>query len=103
MTVGDWVLTVTGEIVRIDRQNIDKSGRNPRYVLSFVVRADSPAAIEAPAEVTLPAELAVRIQDRELPRLTSVTPRVGDRLRFQARASGPHPATFYLIAIDQAS
>lgn len=101
MTIGDWLLTVTGEIVRVDREDIDKSGRNPKYVLSFIVRPDSPDAIDAPVEAVLPAELALRIQDRELRRLAAVAPQVGDRVRLRARASGPRPATFYLIAIDR--
>lgn len=100
MSLGDWTLTVTGEIVRIDRENIDKSGRNPRYVLSFVV---APETHDAPAEATLPAELAIRIKDSELAALAPAEPRIGQRVTMRARANGPRPATFNLTAIDTLS
>jgi len=99
MGLGDWILTVTGEVVRIDRENIDKSGRNPRYVLSFVLAPD-PGSIDAPAEATLPDELAIRVADRELARLTDRAPVEGDRVVMTARASGPRPATFYLASLQ---
>ena len=90
--LGDWTLGVRGEVVRVERENIDKSGRNPRYMLSFVVR---PQQVEAPAGATLPAEIAARIAEHELPRL-GPEPRVGEKIIITARASGPRPATFYL-------
>lgn len=99
VTLGDWTLTVTGEIVRIDGENTDKSGRNPRWVRSFVLRADGPGSIDAPAGATLPAELAIRVADRDLARLTDSPPAVGDRVEMRGRASGPRPATFYLTSV----
>ena len=95
--LGDWTLTVTGEVVRVDRENIDKSGRNPRYMLSFVVR---PEQLDAAAGATLPDELAIRIADRELPRL-GAEPRVGEKVTMTARASGPRPATFYMQTLSR--
>jgi hypothetical protein len=96
MTLGDWTLAVTGEVVRIDRENIDKSGRNPRHVLTFVVR---PEALDAPAEATLPAELGIRCSEIDLARLTAMAPEVGDRVELKARANGPQPSTLYLTEI----
>jgi hypothetical protein len=97
MALGDWTLTITGTVVRIDRENIDKSGRHPKFMLSFVMR---PEQIDAPPEATLPDELAIRIADRELPRL-GAEPRVGERVTMTARASGPKPATFYLASLTR--
>ncbi len=97
MSLGDWTLTVTGEIVRIDRENIDKSGKNPRYVLSFVI---APERHDAPAEAALPSELAIRIKDSELAALAPAEPHVGQVVTMRARANGPRPATFYLTAIE---
>ena len=99
MTLGDWNLTVTGDVVRIDRENLDKSGRNPKWVLGFVVRADGPDAIDAPAGATLLDELVIRCRDVELARLTDAPPAAGDRVEMTARASGPRPAMFYLTAV----
>ena len=98
MSLGDWTLTVTGVVRRIDRENTDKSGKNPKYTLSIVVE---PETIDSPSEATLPVELAIRIADRELPRLGG-EPKVGERVTMTARASGPKPATFYLTAIARA-
>jgi hypothetical protein len=93
---GDWTLTATGEVTRIDRENIDKSGRNPRFMLSFVLRTET---LDAPEGTTLPAELAIRIADRELARLSPTTPAVGERVTMTARANGPRPTSFYLTSV----
>ncbi len=93
---GDWTLTATGEVTRIDRENIDKSGRNPRFMLSFVLRAET---IEAPEGTTLPDELTIRIADHELLRLADTEPAVGERVEMKARANGPRPTSLYLTAV----
>ena len=99
--LGDWTLTVTGVVMRIDRENIDKSGRNPRYMLSFVVEPDgTPGSVIAPAEAALPVELAIRIADRELARF-GTAPEVGEIVTMTARANGPRPQTFYLTGLTR--
>ena len=95
--VGDWVLTVTGEIVRVDRENIDKSGRNPKFALTFIVRPTEGEGV--PAGATLPAELPIRIHDRDLAKLIAREPVVGDRVVMSGKANGPRPATFYMTAV----
>ncbi|HVV83960.1 MAG TPA: hypothetical protein VHE35_12885, partial [Kofleriaceae bacterium] len=69
MTLGDWELAVTGTVARIDREDLDKSGRHPKYMLSIVLAPRTPPAL--PDGAALPAELAVRIKADELPRLTA--------------------------------
>src|SRR5262249_33730372 len=97
MSLGDWELEVTGVVRRIDRENTDKSGRNPRFTLSIVVE---PERVVAPPEAKLPVELAIRIADREIARFGG-EPAVGARVTMKARANGPNPATFYLTAITR--
>jgi hypothetical protein len=97
--LGDWVLRATGEVVAIDREDIDKSGRNPKYMLTLRLR---PSSVEAPEGATVPAEIPVRIKDAELARKTATPPLVGDRITVTARASGPRPATFYLATLAPA-
>ena len=97
MALGDWELEVTGVVRRIDRENTDKSGRNPRFTLSIVV---APERVVAPPEAKLPAELAIRIADRELPRLGG-EPAVGERVTMKARANGPTPSSFYLTSLTR--
>ena len=99
MALGDWELEVTGVVRRIDRENTDKSGRNPRFTLSIVV---APERVVAPPEAKLPVELAIRIADRELPRLSPAgEPAIGERVTMKARANGPTPSSFYLTAITR--
>lgn len=95
-TLGDWQLTVTGAIVRVDREDLDKSGRQPKLMLSFVIE---PETLDAPPEATLPAELAIRIRDRELAQMIDAIPAPGDRVEMHARGNGPRPATLYLTAV----
>ena len=97
MALGDWELEVTGVVRRIDRENNDKSGRNPKLVLSIVVE---PERVVAPPEATLPVELAIRIAEREVPRFGG-EPAIGERVTMKARASGPKPATFYLTSLTR--
>lgn len=96
--LGDWVLRLTGEVVAIERENLDKSGRHPKYMLTFRVR---PVELEVPPGAMVPAEVPVRIKDLELARLTATPPAVGDRVRVSARANGPKPATFYITAVER--
>lgn len=98
-SLGDWILRVTGEVVAIDREDLDISGRHPKYMLTFRIR---PSAVEAPAAATVPDEIPVRIKDLELARKTSTPPAVGDRVVVTARASGPRPQTFYLATVAPA-
>ncbi len=97
--IGDWTLRVTGEVVAIEREDLDKSGRNPKYLLTFRIR---PSAIEKPDGATVPAEIPVRIKDVELARKLATPPAVGERVIVTARASGPRPATFYVASIVRA-
>jgi hypothetical protein len=99
MSVGDWSLAVTGTVTRIDREDLDKSGRNPNFMLSLVIQpAEAP---EVPDGARLPDELAVRIKGSELPRLTPDDIAAGDAVELTARASGAAPRTLYLTAIKR--
>lgn len=97
-TIGDWVLRVTGDIVAVDREDLDKSGKHPKFMLTFRVR---PVELDAAPGATVPDEVPVRIKDSELAKLSAVAPAVGDRVRLSAKANGPKPATFYLTAIEK--
>ena len=97
MSLGDWDLAVTGTIARIDREDLDKSGRHPKYMLSLVV---TPARVPVvPEGAMLPAELAVRVKSADLARLTPDELAPGDTVELTARANGPEPTTLRLTAI----
>lgn len=98
-SLGDWTLRVTGEVIAIDREDLDKSGRNPKYMLTFRIR---PSSVEAPDGATVPAEIPVRIKDLELAKKIAKPPAVGDRIAVTAKASGARPATFYLATVAKA-
>ena len=97
MTLGDWDLAVRGRIARIDREDLDKSGRHPQYMLSFVIDPEQPPAL--PEGALLPGELAVRIKGLDLQRLTKEELAAGDVVELTARANGPRPTTLRLTAI----
>ncbi len=99
MSLGDWELTITGAVARIDREDLDKSGKNPKYLLSIVITPDE--APPVPDGASLPAELAVRVKAIDLPRYTRETIERGDRVRTRARASGYRPSTLKLLALDK--
>lgn len=75
--IGNWTLRVTGEVVRVDQENVDKSGRAPRYFLTFHVKPG--ALADVPDGAAVPALVPIRIKDVELARLTAQPPKVGDR------------------------
>lgn len=97
--IGDWTLRVTGEVVAIEREDLDKSGRNPKYMLTFRIR---PSSVEKPDGATVPDEIPVRIKDAELAKKLATPPVVGDQVTVTARASGPRPATFYISSVARA-
>lgn len=99
MTLGDWDLAVTGTVARIDRENLDKSGRHPKYLLSLVIAPT--VAPTVPAGAQLPAELAVRVKSIDLPKLTTDELGPGDTVELTARAHGPTPTTLRLTAIKR--
>ena len=98
--IGDWTLRVTGEVVRVDQENVDKSGRAPRHFVTFHLKPG--ALADEPDGATVPELVPIRIKDVELDRLTAHRPQVGDRVVMTARASGARPSSFYLTAVASA-
>lgn len=98
-SIGDWTLRVTGEVVAIEREDLDKSGRSPKYMLTFRIR---PSSVEKPDGATVPDEIPVRIKDTELAKKIAAAPVVGDHVTVTARASGARPATFYVASVARA-
>lgn len=96
--LGDWVLRVTGDVVAIEREDLDKSGKNPKYMLTFRIK---PVELDVAEGATVPAEIPVRIKDADLARLAKTPPGVGDRVSVRAKASGPKPATFTITSIER--
>jgi hypothetical protein len=95
----DWSLSVTGEIVRIDKQDVDKTGRARKFFYEFLLRPESAALREGAPEVG--TEILVRIKDLELRRLTRETLEVGDRVIMTVRGSGDHASPSYLTAVEK--
>ena len=95
---GDWNLIVTGHIVRVAKQDVDKTGRGQKFFYEFLVR---PESVERPPGVALPTELLIRVKDVELQRITGEKLSVGDRVFMSARANGPSPTLFYMTAVKK--
>lgn len=98
---GDWNITLHGEIVGTSRENVDKSGKNPKYFHEFLVRAST---VEGWAGTSAaPAEFTVRVKATELQQMSEDALANGDRVLMHARANGPHPTQFYLTAVRKLS
>jgi hypothetical protein len=95
---GYWTMTAAGAIDRVERENLDKSGRNPRYMVTYFLRPERTGGV--PDGVTLPDELPLRAKSAELEKMTgSPDPfAAGDRIEVSARGSDPTPTSFYLLA-----
>lgn len=71
-----WTATVTGTITGIDRDNVDKSGKNPKWLIRIHVE---PTKVEAPPGKTLVGEVEFLTRESELlPMLDGTMPKVGD-------------------------
>lgn len=100
MNLDDWSVTITGEVVRVDRENIDKSGQNPRYIYTFVVK---PSALDGmPHGATLGDEVSIRTRDQDLEKLAATAPAAGAQVVMTARASGARPRLLQLTALGTA-
>jgi hypothetical protein len=99
--IGDWSLSVTGTIARVESQDIDKSGRNPKLSLDYYVRPDVPDAVVHPPGTTLAPEIQFRVAERDLRAMSKATFEVGDRVTMTGRSNGPRPALFRLSAVEK--
>lgn len=97
--IGDWKLTVTGTIVKVEERDVDKTGRHKKFFYAYLVQPDSME--RPPGDVKIPSPVPFTIKDQELPRLTTETLAVGDRVVMSGNASGPAPASFYLTSIKK--
>lgn len=95
---GYWNLTAVGTITRVEREDVDKSGRNPKYMYTYALRPETTSGV--PEGVTLPAELPLRAKSTDLERmLGSADPFAeGDRIEVTARGSDAAPTSFYVTA-----
>jgi hypothetical protein len=96
---GDWSITITGDIVSINQEDVDKSGRHPKFFYEFLVWAESTDGWSGASRA--PAEFRIRIKDVEFKRLTKEMLAVGDRVIMTARANGPNPSLFYLTEVKK--
>jgi hypothetical protein len=96
---GDWSLIVTGRIIGVGKEDVDKTGQHQKFFYEFLVRPDS---VERPqVTASLPDEYAIRVKDADLHQLTSEMLAVGDRVVMTVRANGPRPTLFYLTAVKK--
>lgn len=92
MSIGDWVLELTGEVVRVDRENIDKSGRNPKYVYTVIVKPSATDGV--PDGAYVPDEVPVRLSASAHGGLDERALEVGAQVTITAKASGARPQLF---------
>lgn len=89
MASGEWKLTCVGTLERIERQDLDKTKRNPNIKFVFHVRPDE---MEAELEgVAMPESLRFGIMEKDLRRAGSGRPAEGMRLSLEGLATGVRP------------
>lgn len=89
-----WTATVVGRIIKLSRNNVDKSGRNPKWFINIVVE---PVEIEAPHGKTLVGDVEFLTTESDLlPRLGGRMPMVGDLLAGTGRATDAQTSTLLL-------
>ncbi len=91
-------MTAVGTISKVDRENIDKSGRKAKFMFTYTLDPERTAG--APEGTSLPAELTLRAKSIELQRFTgSADPfATGDRVEVTVRAADAAPSSFYITA-----
>ncbi len=97
----DWRIAATGVVAQVRRQDLDESGRNPRFKLYLTLRPTVPPVAEAP-DANLAPELTFGIRETELRRLSMRAPREGELWHFGGRASGQRPAHIILTSLSPA-
>jgi len=101
MNQGEWKLSLLGVIERVERINLDKSGRNPRYKIQFHVRPIE--VLEARDGMELPEDdAAVRFGaiEHRYKNVTGEVPVEGHRVRISGVATGIIPAHVALEEIE---
>ncbi len=98
---GYWMLEVRGTVVKVERKNIDKSGRNPKWMISFWMECDPPATAALPPGYTLTQEIRWKVKSTRLKEWEQSEPVVGDRLQLTARGYGLSPELFGVFSLRQ--
>lgn len=89
MSSGEWKLSCVGTLERIERQDLDKTKRNPNLKFIFHVKPDQ---MEAEQEgVAMPESLRFGIMEKDMRRAGTGKPAEGMRLALEGTATGVRP------------
>lgn len=91
---GYWRIEVEGTVLSVNRENIDKSGRNPKWKISFTMQVESPNPELLPPGYELTDQVPWSVKSTDLARMNQEEPRVGDRLRVTGQGDGLAPRSF---------
>lgn len=93
-----WSVTVTGTITRIERQNVDKTLRNPKWFVDIYVE---PTKVEAPEGKTVVGEVQFMAKESELlPMLDGTSPKEGDQFVGIGRTTDDQSNVFELTGAE---
>ncbi len=87
-------LIARGEIVRIDRRNVDKTRRNPKWILDVFLHTVEIQRHEQ--EVDLPDTVKFTIKEKDLNRMQIGHLAVGDQVIFEGIGTDPRTPVFKL-------
>ena len=96
---GYWQLTVIGNILGVNRVDVDKTGRHRKFFYEYNLEPVSYQHI--PSSAQLPDTLLIRISDKDFQNLGLEILAVGDFVELIVTAHGPKPTSFYANEITK--
>ncbi|MBE2199152.1 MAG: hypothetical protein IAE79_11110 [Anaerolinea sp.] len=85
-----WQLTVKGEVVAISRLDIDKSGKNPKYMIHLRLKVES--VDDGGFGVTVGPEIQAQGHEKDLLQHIEKLPDVGDHVVIQSSGFDKQPS-----------
>lgn len=77
-----WTITVIGEVTRLHKINVDKSGRHPKYMVQIQMKVES--VDDAGAGIELESPILLQGRETEVVNYLKRLPTVGERLVVQS-------------------
>ena len=97
---GYWRIVVVGTVLSVTRENIDKSGRNPKWKISFTMDVEPPNPTLLPSGYEITSNVFWSVKSNDLNRMNQDEPKPGDRLKVTGQADGVSPKSFGVKGLE---
>ena len=95
-----WLVEVTGTVVRVERLNLDKSGKNPKWMISFWMDCEEVEPEKLPQGFLL-QEKEWKVKDFILKKWQEAEPVVGERLKVTGSGLGTAPSRLEVTSLSR--